>query len=136
MTRMRCLSLLMLVACVVSASGCLTKHNPDYFPHWGPFGRVVQTHAKPGGPAYFSNFDPHAIRLEVIPVDGSSPVDVDQLVIATVYDEDNKPRRNRRIEWLLEGAGQIIEVDESGLLPARGGKLDNTWGYSYTDMFS
>jgi uncharacterized repeat protein (TIGR01451 family) len=135
MTQVRRLSLAMLVVCLVGSAGCLTKHNREYFPHWGPFGRVVQTHAKPGGPAYFSNFDRHAVKLDVIPLEGSSPVDVDQLVIATVLDEDNKPRRSRRIEWLLEGAGQIIEVDESGWFPGRGGKLDNNWGYSYTDVF-
>jgi uncharacterized repeat protein (TIGR01451 family) len=133
MTQSRRLPLLFLVILLVSASGCLEKHNPEYFPHFGLFNRVVQTHAKPNGLAYFSDFDPHAVKLEVLPLDSSSPVGCDQLVIATVYDDKDKARRNRRIEWLLEGAGEILEVDESGYFPGRGGKLDNTWAYSYTD---
>ena len=44
-----------------------------------------------------------------------------------------KPRRNRRVEWMLEGVGNIVEVDESGYLPGRGYKVDNKYAVSYTD---
>jgi uncharacterized repeat protein (TIGR01451 family) len=42
------------------------------------------------------------------------------------------PRRDRRVEWMLEGSGNIIEVDESGFFPGRGYKVDNRYAVSYT----
>jgi uncharacterized repeat protein (TIGR01451 family) len=39
------------------------------------------------------------------------------------------------VEWVLEGVGNIIEVDESGLLAGRGYKVDNKYAVSYTDYF-
>ena len=63
MSRTGLLGLLMLTG-MVCASGCLgVSQNPSYFPYWLPTGDVVPMHAKPIGPAYFSNFDPHAVDL-------------------------------------------------------------------------
>jgi uncharacterized repeat protein (TIGR01451 family) len=116
-------------------SGCFLglSHNPSYFPHFMPFTDIIRTHAKPSGGSYFSNFDPHAVRLEVRPFNSVSPVNKQHVIIATVYDENGKPRRHRRIEWMVEGAGHIVEVDESGLFPGRGYKVDNRYAVSYTD---
>src|SRR5262245_46348961 len=126
-------SSLLLLACL-SLAGCYgVSHNPSTLPHLVPFGDIVRTHAKPGGFAYFWNFDRHACGLEVTPRDVTNPVGVQQVFIATVLDGDGKPRRNRRVEWLVEGAGNIIEVDESGFFPGRGYKVDNKYAVSYTD---
>ncbi|MCI0743456.1 MAG: hypothetical protein L0Y72_30890 [Gemmataceae bacterium] len=115
------------------AAGCFgVTQNPSYFPHLVPFGDIVQTHAKPPGPSYFANFDPHAIRLEVRPLDAANQVRTQHVIIATVYDEKGAPRRARRIEWMLEGVGNIIEVDESGVFPGRGYKTSNKHAVSYT----
>ena len=57
------------------------------------------------------------------------------MLIATVYDADDTPRRKRRVEWILEGPGTIIEVDESGVFSGRGYKVDNKYAVSYTDYF-
>src|SRR5262245_22817789 len=63
--------------------------------------------------AYFPNFfDRHAVRLSVQPTDATKSVQSRQVFIATIVDEEGKPRRNRRVEWILEGAGSIVEVDE------------------------
>lgn len=107
--------------------------NPGYFPHLLPPGRVIPTHAKPGGASYFANFDPHACKLEVTPVFCSNPLRSEQVVIATVLDAQGQPRRKRRVEWLLEGVGTILEVDESGHWVGRGYKVDNKYAVSYTD---
>src|SRR5262249_6930151 len=114
--------------------GCFgVSQNPNYFPHVLLNGDVIRTHAKPGGPAYFTNFDPHACRLEVRPIEATNPVRTQHVLIATVYDDKGQPRRNRRVEWLLEGVGNIVEVDESGFFPGRGYKVDNHYAVSYTD---
>ncbi len=114
--------------------GCFgVSHSPSYFPHLLPFGDIIRTHAKPPGPSYFTNFDPHAVHLEVRPLEASNPVRTQHVLIATVYDEKGQPRRNRRVEWMLEGAGNIVEVDESGFFPGRGYKVDNHYAVSYTD---
>src|SRR5207302_6065436 len=57
-----------------------------------------------------------------------------QVLLATIYDEKGDPRRKRRVEWMLEGAGNIVEVDESGCTAGRGYKVDNKYAVSYTDM--
>jgi len=121
-------------ACCLLLSGCYgVTHNPAYFP-WNlkPFGDIVHTHGKPAGEGEYANFDPHAVRVEVRPLESVTSVRKHYVLIATVYDENDKPRRDRRVEWMLEGAGNIIEVDEAGCFPGRGAKIDNHYAVSYT----
>jgi uncharacterized repeat protein (TIGR01451 family) len=125
-----------LLPLVLLLTGCFgVSQNPSYFPHLLPTGDIIPTHAKPPGPGYYANFDPHAVRLEVVPARVTVPVQTQHILIATVYDENNQPRRNRRVEWIVQGAGHIIEVDESGWFPGRGFKVDPTYAVSYTNYF-
>jgi len=129
----RRLVLLMIAAACCCASGCYgISQNPSYFPHYLPFGDIVQTHAKPPGSGYYANFDPRSIRIEVRPLEGTNQVRTQHVILATVYDENNNPVRNRRVEWMLEGVGNLIEVDESGFFPGRGYKTSPKHGVSYT----
>jgi len=124
---------LMLSLGVSLQAGCFgVTQNPSYFPYLLPTGDIIQTHAKPIGPGYYANFDPHAVRIEVRPLESTDPVRNQHVLIATVYDEKGEPRRDRRVEWLLEGVGNIVEVDESGVFPGRGYKVDNRYAVSYT----
>lgn len=123
-----------MVASCALLTGCLSG-NPSYFPYLLPGGSAERTHPKPMGPGYFADFDPNAKRLEVRPEITTIPVRGAQVLIATIYDRDGKPRRKRRVEWMIEGPGTIIEVDESGYLPGRGMKIDNKYAYSHTDYF-
>ena len=114
------LCLLLLAALACCSSGCFGgNENPSYFPYLLPFGDVIQTHAKPISPGYYANFDPHAVRLEVRPLESTNQVRTQYVLIATVYDEKSNPRRNRRVEWMVEGVGNLIEVDESGITSGR-----------------
>jgi hypothetical protein len=117
----------------VGATGCM--QNPSYFPFLLPAGPIQRTHAKPPGIGNFANFDKNAVRIEVRPLRSTNPVGTQHLVIATVLDDEGTPRRKRRVEWMLEGVGSIVEVDESGYLAGRGYKVDNRYAVSYTDMF-
>ena len=129
------LSLLMAAGIAAFVAGCLgITQNPSYFPRLLPTGDIVRTHAKPPGWGYFTNFDPKACRLEVRPIESTNPVQTQHVILATIYDEHGKPRRKRRVEWMLEGVGNIVEVDESGYFPGRGYKVDNKYAVSYTDM--
>ena len=107
--------------------------NPGYFPWIEPHEDVIRTHARPTGEGYFANFDREAYKLEATPVDITLPVRSQQVVVATVFDESGKPRRKRRVDWQLDGVGAIVEVDESGYLPGRGGKVDGKYAWSHTD---
>src|SRR5262245_16434382 len=129
------LSLLGAVVALLPLAGCGhgVSQGTSYFPHILPTGDIVPTHAKPPGPSYYANFDPHAAKIEVFPMEATNPVRTQHVFIATVLDETGQPRRNRRVEWLLEGVGNIIEVDESGVFSGRGGKVNNQYAISYTD---
>src|SRR5436190_1718289 len=126
---------LLLAGLLCAPLGCFGgSQNPSYFPWLLPTGDIIRTHAKPPGHGYYANFDPHARRLEVRPnALVTNPVRTQHVIVATVYDENCVPRRDRRIEWMVEGVGNIIEVDESGCLPGRGYKVDNKYAVSYTN---
>jgi uncharacterized repeat protein (TIGR01451 family) len=124
-------SSLLLAAYAVCAGGCLSE-SPAYFPYLLPPGDIAQTHAKPPGSGPYVNFDPYACRIEVRPLDASHPVGGNHVLIATVYDASGAARRGRRVEWMLEGAGHIVEVDESGHGEGRGYKVDTRYAVSYT----
>ena len=130
---------LVLLALAVWAAGCGhagISQNPSYFPYLKSTGDIIRTHAKPPGFGYFADFDPNASRIEVRPKTVSSAVGAHQVLIATIYDKDGQPRRGRRVEWMLEGKGHIVEVDESGYAPGRGYKVDNRYAVSYTEYFN
>jgi uncharacterized repeat protein (TIGR01451 family) len=126
-------SALMLAVLLLAAPGC--ADNPSNFPFWLPSGPVVRTHARPPGAGEFADYDPHAVRLEVRPLVSTNPARTQHLVVATVLDDKNQPRRKRRVEWILEGVGSIVEVDERGYLASRGYKIDNRYAVTYTDFF-
>jgi uncharacterized repeat protein (TIGR01451 family) len=133
MVRRLCLTLL-AAASLGPLSGCFgVSQNPSYFPYLLPTGDIIQTHAKPISPGYYANFDPHAIQLVVRPLNATNPVRTQHVLIATVLDEKGQPRRNRRVEWMVEGVGSLIEVDENGIWPGRGYKVDSKYAVSYTE---
>jgi uncharacterized repeat protein (TIGR01451 family) len=96
---------------------------------------IIRTHAKPPGLRYFHPLSHRECGLTVVPLEATSPARSQVVLVATVTDAAGKPLRDRRVEWLLEGAGNIIEVDESGYLPGRGYKVDNRYAVSHTDWF-
>jgi len=123
------------VALVSALAGC--SYNPGYFPYLLPPGHITQEHAKPRGPGYFKNFDPKACKLEVCPgPQVTAPLGSQIVLVATVYDADGQPRRSRRVEWMIDGPGNIVEADESGLYPGRGYKVDNKYAVSYTSYIT
>jgi hypothetical protein len=125
------MSWLLLVPVLGCASGCFgVDQNPSYFPYLLPTGDAVRTHAKPIGPGYYANSDPHAVDLAVEPVTMTSQVGSQVVILATVRDEAGKPRRSRRVEWKVTN-GNIVEVDESGIFPGRGG-VDGNNAFSFT----
>ncbi|AMV23694.1 Large cysteine-rich periplasmic protein OmcB precursor [Gemmata sp. SH-PL17] len=125
------LAALVLVAAVAGIGGC--SYNPATFPYWLPPGRVEQTHAKPRGFGYFRDFDPKACRLEIKPSgNATAPLGSQIVLVATVYDKEGVPRRDRRVEWMIEGPGNIVEADESGFFAGRGYKVDNKYAVTYT----
>ena len=114
-------------------AGCFQAYNPTYFPNWGFQGPIDRTHAKPSGGAYFKNYDPKACRIELTPLKCDNPTGTQQVLIASVVDADGMPRRSRRVEWMIDGPGYIVEVDESGWYSGRGYKVDNKYAVSFTD---
>jgi uncharacterized repeat protein (TIGR01451 family) len=129
-----CIALVVLL--LAALSGCHVfspSQNPAQL-YWGlaPNGGIYQTHAKPAGKGYYANFDPYACRVEVRPKTNSTQVGGAQVFLATVYDQQGAARRGRRVEWMIEGPGQIIEVDEGGIYPDRGYKVNEKYAVGYT----
>jgi uncharacterized repeat protein (TIGR01451 family) len=77
--------------------------------------------------------DPHTRRIVLRPEQCTAPVRGTQVLIATVYDDEGRPRRNRRVEWTIEGPGNIVEVGQGGYLPGRGAKGDTKFAHSDTE---
>ena len=128
----RLLGLLFAAMLLGCASGCFGgTQNPSYFPYLLPTCDVIPTHAKPIGPGYYANFDPHAVELDLEPQTMTSQVGSQVVLLATVREMKNIPRRaSGAWDWKVTN-GNIIEVDESGYLPGRGWVEGNT-ATSYT----
>lgn len=125
-------ALLTAAALALSLTGC--SHNPGYFPYYFTGGRIEQSHAKPGGSGYFKNFDPKACKLEITPNQTiTAPLGTQVVLIGSVLDKDGQPRRSRRIEWMVDGPGGIVEADESGTFAGRGYKVDNKYAVTHTN---
>lgn len=126
--------LVVLAVSLLGLTGCHlgVSQNPSYFPYLWPTGDIIPTHARPPGHGYYANFDPYAVRVVVRPLSEVEPVQTQHVIVATVYG-DNKPLRKRRVEWYLEGEGNIIQVDESGRFPGRGYQKDSKYAVSYTN---
>ncbi len=133
MTTRRAVPIAVLSAAL--AGGCFNSHNPGYFPYYLPGGHVAESHAKPRF-GYFRDFDPKACKIEVTPADSTAPLGAQVVVVATVADKDGQPRRSRRVEWMLDGPGSIVEVDESGFYAGRGYKQGNKYAVSHTGYTS
>jgi uncharacterized repeat protein (TIGR01451 family) len=73
------------------------------------------------------------IQMEILPVEATSPVQTVQVLIATVHDKRGSPYRNCRVEWRLEGVGEIVAVDESGANEGRAQRLDANNAVSFTE---
>ncbi|VTU02250.1 60kd cysteine-rich outer membrane protein : Conserved repeat domain protein OS=Pirellula staleyi (strain ATCC 27377 / DSM 6068 / ICPB 4128) GN=Psta_2103 PE=4 SV=1: DUF11 [Gemmataceae bacterium] len=123
---------LAIAALALPLAGC--SHNPGYFPYYFTGGRIEQSHAKPGGSGYFKNFDPKACKLEITPNQTiTAPLGTQVVLIGSVLDKDGQPRRSRRIEWIVDGPGSIVEADESGTFAGRGYKVDNKYAVTHTN---
>jgi uncharacterized repeat protein (TIGR01451 family) len=121
----------LFAATLAAASGCFgVDSNPSYFPYYLPFGDVIQTHSKPISPGYYANFDPEAAEVVLLPTMTTSQVGSQVIVLATVKDPKGVPLRSRRVDWMVT-EGNLVEVDESGVFPGRGGIQGNR-GFSYT----
>jgi uncharacterized repeat protein (TIGR01451 family) len=114
---------------VLASTGC-RNHMPHAFT-WAYGGDVQQSHAKPPG-AHYKNWDPYAYELRVEPLEAVNPVQTQHLLIATVLDDEGKPLPNRRVEWMLEGVGHFVEVDEHGWRHSRGFKVDGDYAITHT----
>ncbi len=78
------------------------------------------------------DFDPHAKKLEVRPLELSLPVGKQVLLLATVYDDQNKPRSKKRVEWKIEGPGIVQVIDEGGFIQGRGFHEDSKSAVTFT----
>ena len=79
-------------------------------------------------------FGPTPARVELTPARTELAAGKDQLLIATVFDADGDPRRNRRVEWKLTGPGEIVAVTDGAWLPGRSRVLDRATAVSYTEL--
>lgn len=125
-----------MVVALGALAGC-RNHTPHAF-QWPSGGDIIPTHGKPPEGAYYSNWDPFAVELQVTPLKDINPVMTQHIMVATVLDKKGKALPNRRVEWIIsEGSvGDIVEVDESGWRASRGYKVDNHYAISHTNNFS
>ena len=123
----------LLAVGVAGVVGC-RSHMPHAFT-WPAGGDIQQSHAKPPEGGYYSNWDPFAVELEVVPMEDVNPVQTQHVLIATVRDAEGNPLPNRRVEWTIAAGsvGDIVEVDESGWRASRGYKVTPHYAVSHTN---
>lgn len=66
------------------------------------------------------------VKLEVKPLQSDSPTRTEMVLVVTLLDAQGKPCPRRRVEWNLEGVGNIVEVDPGNLFQGRGTKTNNS----------
>lgn len=76
--------------------------------------------------------DPLAVRLEVRPLESTGAPGSRFLVIATVSDAQGQPRRQKKIEWSLDGVGAISAVDAGSYLTVLEQKSQDKFATSFT----
>jgi hypothetical protein len=110
-----------LAAAACAAGGC---HTPD-----------APRIDLPSADLIRAKIGPTAARLEVSPAQAANPTRSRQVLVATVYDADGKPRRNRRVEWVIDGPGHIVAAADAGLLALRSHRPDARSAVTYTNFF-
>lgn len=118
---MKSLFLVLVVACLTA--GCAS-----------PARERLKTLGSPPDGAALSDAvrgETNVARIDVTPSTRSRLAGAEQVVIATVYDRDGKPKPRAKVEWTLEGVGKILAVDEGTLLH-RGKRVDSAFGYGYS----
>lgn len=75
------------------------------------------------------------VHLEVTPKSASNPVRTKQVLVATIYDKEGKPRRDRKVEWRIDGPGSIVEADEANPITVQLAKADPKYAISTTGYF-
>jgi uncharacterized repeat protein (TIGR01451 family) len=89
-----------LAVCLGWSGGCTSVNmNPSYFPYFFP--------------TPYSNYDPDLSRVELRPNEEATNticVGTQHVLLTTVYDKNNTPRRGRQVEFMISGAGSIIDV--------------------------
>ncbi len=71
-------------------------------------------------------------RVDLTPTKRNRKVGTEQVLIATVYDNKGELKHHGKVEWSIDGPGEIVELDEGGLLFYRGKRVDSRYGYSYS----
>lgn len=112
-------ALIGVTACALLA-GCLTAPSGTPSESLAARDPTAPTSTKP--PAT------RAGQIVVRPEQCTAPVRGTQVFIATVYDADGKPRPDRRVEWIVEGPGSIVEVGGRGVK-----KADHRFGFAETE---
>jgi len=112
----------------------------EHMPHAATLagGDIQYTHAKPAEGGYYTDWDPYAGSLELMPAEDVNPVYTQHILIATIKDKEGKLLPNRRVEWVIPdgGVGAFVEVDESGWRNSRGYKVTNRYAVTHTNNFA
>jgi uncharacterized repeat protein (TIGR01451 family) len=123
-------------ALLTVAAGLLSGCNelsldPAPGPYYGDRLPTQTSSAKPAGLNAAPGGAP--VRVEVLPVETTTVTQTPQILVATVQDANGAPCRNCRVDWKLEGVGEIVAVDDSGVSPNLGRKIDDLTAVSYTE---
>jgi uncharacterized repeat protein (TIGR01451 family) len=126
----------LLLVILTAAFGLLTGCNelalePAPGPLYGDRLPTQANAAKPNG-SYLAPTGA-AIRMEVLPVEATTIAQSPQILVATVHDPNGTPCRNCRVEWKLEGIGEIVAVDDNGTAPNKGRMIDGASGVTFTE---
>jgi uncharacterized repeat protein (TIGR01451 family) len=110
-----------LIAVILASTGCTGD---------GLFRRDTVARGQVFGP-----FRSSAARLDLTPQNAAHPTKKDVLLVATVYDADGSTLRRREVEWMIEGPGEFVTVDDGDWFTSRGKKSGGKFATTTTHTF-
>jgi uncharacterized repeat protein (TIGR01451 family) len=129
----RTIALMVFAFAALASDGCYAvSQTSSYSPQSPPAPEIPADSPKAADRT--PNADPEqvGVHVEVTALESAGPTKTQFLITAAVTDKYARPRRGRRVDWLVEGVGEVVEVDATGYPPVRGRKVDDHYGVSYT----
>jgi uncharacterized repeat protein (TIGR01451 family) len=129
---MRAASRFAIVVLTIVIAGCLRNTAEEGGSPQSTTNENIRTRISRLGLTANPTPDAYAVRLDVKPLESTGAPGSRCLVIATITDSEGQPRRQKKIEWSLDGVGEIAAADSSSYLSVLERQPQSKFAVSYS----